>query len=93
MDNAMQDTADQTSPDDQDTGGIRIYIDCASDGSFEVGSMPVPQNDDADAGNNEQQVSSIGDALKVVLSLYRENSPADSTAQQQFQAGYQKAAS
>lgn len=75
---------------DQDAGGLRLFIDVSQSGEFEVGSMPIPANDDGSEGD-VKPASSIGDALKLLLSDYREKAPSDSGAQQQFQAGYAKA--
>ena len=84
-----QDDQGASAQQDQDQGGVRIYIDCAPGGTFEVGSMPIPADESEDEGQ-EKQAASFGDALKAALMIYRENSPGDSTAQQQFESGYKK---
>lgn len=99
----VQQMADSGAQDD-DTGeqgvagqGICIEIQVLPDGTFNVSSEPLQEEaeeENCESGEEKgQTASSIGDALKIVLSLYRENAPSDSTAQQQFQAGYSKAGS
>jgi len=72
---------------EQEKPGLRICIDCYADGTFEVSGAPVPEDGEESSGM-EQQATSFGNALKIALALYKEQSPGANTAQQQFEAGF-----
>ena len=79
---------------DDDTGGTTICIEVDKDGSLTVYSEPsesdaagaageAPENE---ANENEKPAANIGEALKMVLDLYK--SITANTGDKQFDAGF-----
>lgn len=72
-------------PDDNQAGTVELCIQVAPDGTMTV-YKEMPGQDGAQQEGQRQPAASIGEALKMVLDLYKSMEPGNGDAA--FQAGY-----
>lgn len=81
--------ADQQGDQQQADQGFVIEIRCYSDGTFDVESEPMSQEGEEDGAGNSSggQYSSIGEAMKQALSIYKDGGESDAE-QGGFEEGF-----